>query len=86
MSDSLRPHGLYSPWNSLGQNTGVDSLCLLQGNLPDPGIEPGFPGLQADSSPSELPGTAQLQSNEIKSESLGVGLGHQELFFFKLLK
>ena len=21
MSDSLQPHGLYSPWNSLGQNT-----------------------------------------------------------------
>ena len=26
MSDSLRPHGLYSPRNSLGQNTGVGSL------------------------------------------------------------
>ena len=24
-------HGLYSPWNSLGQNTGVGSLSLLQG-------------------------------------------------------
>ena len=24
--------GLYSPWNSLGQNTGVGSLCLLQGS------------------------------------------------------
>ena len=23
LSDSLRPHGLYSPWNSRGQNTGV---------------------------------------------------------------
>ena len=29
VSDSLRPHGLYSPWNSLGQNTGVGSLSLL---------------------------------------------------------
>ena len=47
---------LYSPWNSLGQNTGVGSLCLLQGNLPDPGIEPGSPALQADSLPTELPG------------------------------
>ena len=28
MSDSLQPRGLYSPWNSLGQNTGVDSLSL----------------------------------------------------------
>ena len=32
-SDSLRPHGLYSPWNSPGQNTGVGSLSLLQGIL-----------------------------------------------------
>ena len=28
---------------------------LLQGNLPDPGIEPGSPALQADSLPSEPP-------------------------------
>ena len=28
--DSLGPHGLYSPWNSPGQNTGVGSLSLLQ--------------------------------------------------------
>ena len=31
LSDSLQPLGLYSPWNSLGQNTGVGSLFLLQG-------------------------------------------------------
>ena len=31
VSDSLRPHELYSPWNSSGQNTGVGSLSLLQG-------------------------------------------------------
>ena len=31
MSDSLRPHGLYSPWNSPGRNTVVASLSLLQG-------------------------------------------------------
>ena len=36
MSDSLRPHGLYSPWTSPGQNTGLGSLSLLQGNLPNP--------------------------------------------------
>ena len=28
---SLLPHGLYSPWNSPGQNTGMGSLSLLQG-------------------------------------------------------
>ena len=34
MSDSLWPHGLYTPWNSLGQNTGVGSLSLLQRIFP----------------------------------------------------
>ena len=34
VSDPLRPHGLYSPWDSLGQNTGVGSLSLLQGIFP----------------------------------------------------
>ena len=29
VSDSLWPHGLYSPWNSPGQKTGVGSLSLL---------------------------------------------------------
>ena len=29
VSDSLRPHGLYSPWNSPGQNIAVGSLFLL---------------------------------------------------------
>ena len=29
VSDSLRSHGPYSPWNSPGQNTGVGSLSLL---------------------------------------------------------
>ena len=30
------------------------------GDLPDPGIEPGSPALQADSLPSELPGKVVL--------------------------
>ena len=32
MSDSLQPHGLYSPWNSLGQNTGVSLIIVKQKN------------------------------------------------------
>ena len=43
MSDPLQPHGLYSPWNSLGQNTGVGSLSLLQGIVPTQGSNPGIP-------------------------------------------
>ena len=34
VSNSLQPHGLYSPWNSPGQNTGVGSLSLLRGIFP----------------------------------------------------
>ena len=42
-SDSLEPHGLYSPWNSPGKNTGVGSLSVLQGNFPTQGSKPGLP-------------------------------------------
>ena len=59
------PHGLYSPWNSPGQNTGVCGLSLLQGIFPTQGSsQPRSPTLQADSLPAESPG---------KSESTGVG-------------
>ena len=43
MSDSLWPHGLYSPWNSPGQYTGVGSLSLLQGFFPTQGLNSGLP-------------------------------------------
>ena len=58
MSNSLWAHGLYSPWNSSGQNTGVGSLSLF------PGIELGSPALQADSLPAEPQG---------KPKNTGVG-------------
>ena len=31
------------PWNSLGQNTGVGRLSLLQGIFPTQGLNPGLP-------------------------------------------
>ena len=43
VSDSLRPHGLYSPWNSPGQNTGKGSRSLLQVIFPTQGSNPGLP-------------------------------------------
>ena len=43
VSDCLRLHGLYSPWNSPGQNTGVDSLSLLQGICSTQRLNPGLP-------------------------------------------
>ena len=54
MSNSLQPHGLQPakllcPQNSPGKNTGVGSCSLLQEDLPNPGIKPRSPALQADS-------------------------------------
>ena len=43
VSDFLQPHGLYSLWNSPGQNTGVGRLSLLQGIFPTQGSNPGLP-------------------------------------------
>ena len=43
MSDSLQLHGLYSPGNSPGQNTEVDSISLLQVIVPTQGSSPGLP-------------------------------------------
>ena len=42
VSDCLWLHGLYSPWNSSGQNTGVGSLSLLRGIFPTQGLNPGL--------------------------------------------
>ena len=39
---TLRTHGLYSPCNSPGQNTGVGSFSLLQGIFPTQGSNPGL--------------------------------------------
>ena len=43
MSNSLPPRGLYSPWNSPGQNTELGNLSLLQGIFPTQGLNPGLP-------------------------------------------
>ena len=42
MSEFLRPYGLYSSWDFLGQNTGVGSLSLHQGIFPTQGSNPGL--------------------------------------------
>ena len=42
VSNSLRPHGLYGPWNFPGQNTGVGDLSLLQGIFPTQESNPGL--------------------------------------------
>ena len=62
MSNSLRPH----PWTvayqappSMGffrQEYWIGLPFPSPGDLPEPGIEPGSPALQADSLPPESPG------------------------------
>ena len=47
-SDSLLPLGIYSPWNSPGQNTGVGSLSFLQGIFPTQGSNLGLILLSAE--------------------------------------
>ena len=49
---TLQPHGLYSPWNSPGQNTGMGRFSLLPGIFPTQGSNLS-PALQADSLPAE---------------------------------
>ena len=56
-----RPHGLYPPGSSVHGILQVRSLewvpCPSPGDLPDPGIKPRSPALEADCLPSEPPGT-----------------------------
>ena len=122
VSDSLWPHGLYSPWNSPGQNTAVGSFSLLRGifptqganlglphyrkifyqlshkgsprilegvvypfpvDLPDPGIKPGSPTLQADSLPTELSGKPLLLIKQILLSDSHAHFSHKwKLFYF----
>ena len=63
MSSSLRPHGLCSPRDSPGQNTGV-RYFPSPGDLLNPGIEPRSPRLQADPLPTKPQG---------KPKNTGVG-------------
>ena len=68
MSDSLQPHGLYNPWNSPGQNTGVGPFPSPR-DLPNPGIQPRSFALQVDSLPSEPQGKPK---NSIKKKYINL--------------
>ena len=39
--------------------------CLRPGDVSDPGIKPGYPALQADSLPSELPEKPDIHTKRI---------------------
>ena len=59
MSNSLQPQGLYIPWNSPDQNTGVDSRSLLQGIFPTEGLNPGL-CTAGGPVPAEPPGNPRI--------------------------
>ena len=63
ISNLLQPHGLYSPWNSSGQNTEMGSLSLLQDIFQTQGLNPGLPTLQADSLPAEPAGKPFIEKD-----------------------
>ena len=64
VSDSLRSQGLYSPWNSPGQNPGVGSPSLLQGIFPTQWLNPDLPHCRRILLPAEPQG---------KPKNTGVG-------------
>ena len=51
-------YGVYSPWNSPGQNTEWVAVPS-PGDLPNPGIEPRSPAVWVDSLPAEPPGKSK---------------------------
>ena len=69
VSSPLQPHGLYSSWNSPGQNTGVGSRFLLHGIFPSQGSNPDLPHFRQILYPLShrgSPGLALKYSHEIK--------------------
>ena len=86
------PIGLYSPWNSPGQNAGAGSLSLLPGHLPNPGIKPRSPALQADSLPAEPPekpkntgmGSLSLLQQIFPTQESNQGLLHCRQILYQL--
>ena len=91
VSNSLRPHGLQPtgllcPWDFPGKNTGVGCHFLLQGNLPDSGIEsePSVsPALQTDSLPLSYwgsPGPEEPRLNSMTVTEFLLHLHESHLF------
>ena len=56
---TLEMDSLSSELPGKSKNTGLGSLSLLQGNLPDPEIKPGSPALQVGSLPLSHKGSPQ---------------------------
>ena len=84
VSDSLQPEKLYNPWNSPGQNTGMGIAFPFLRDVPNPGIKPRSPTLQADALTSAPPGkplNTRIKGGKearLKEEGGGGGRGGAE--------
>ena len=68
----LQPTRLLCPWVS--QTRVLEWVpCPSPGDLPDPGIEPGSPALQADSLPTEPPGEVRAPKGSFPLQSCSLG-------------
>ena len=72
MSESLRTHGLYNPWNSSGQNIGVGNLPLLQGIFPSQVLNSCLPHWRQILYQLSHQGSSELTSNKAESMLQGV--------------
>ena len=75
LPDSLQSYGLYParplcPWGLSRQEYWSALPCPPPGDLPNPGMEPRFPTLRADSLPSEPPGEPKLMYRFSSVQSL----------------
>ena len=82
---TLRPHGLYSPWNSSGHNTEVGSLSLLQGVFPTHGLNPGLLHCRWIILPAE-PATREAQLLDGKVKTLSWLIKRHYPVYFWLVK
>ena len=62
------PPGSSCPWDFLGKNTGVGCHALLQGDLPNPGIEPASLALLVDSLPLSHQGSPKAIILQLKKK------------------
>ena len=70
MSDSLWPHQTFLSMGFSRQEYWSGLPFPSPGDLPDPGIKPGSPALQADYLPSEPPGKPQEGKGKGKNKDI----------------
>ena len=85
-SESFWHRGLYSAWNSPGQNSGVGSLSHLQGIFPTQGLNPGLPHCRWLLHHLSHNGSPTMSKETNKKWSLGTGLIPTDLKHPNLLR